>query len=411
MSIKNQLFSKNEWSIFAAKQRSRLEEEISALNGDRVLNTSILDLSNYFAEKYQIEVPTLQKDQIVVDQREAQIDVSADRARYVNERGRPFLVTGTVVEVSVPFEGEGDCFDTQPSTFTFNPPYGEVEGQTLVFHIEGVGLTIDQVRSQIQQTLNDITQNLRFLRVDADRFNSNLFSFAHAQVAQRRRKVFTDRNLVSGLGYKVKERTDGPQLDLAPETRRPLVPVLPPAGTLPYKPEPVLAARDFARILEIIQKAARLLLFSPSLLSVSDDELLRSHFLVQLNSHFESSGRTETFGFEGNSDIFIRADGKNIFIAACAFWRGPEMLTKMLDRILDQGSWRDTKAAIMLFHRDDDFNAMVEALRENIKNHSNFKRELPQLSDTAFPYIFAHHQDRNREMLLTILTFDIPEPG
>jgi hypothetical protein len=53
---------------------------------------------------------------------------------------------------------------------------------------------------------------------------------------------------------------------------------------------------------------------------------------------------------------------------------------------------------------------MLESMRATVNRHSNFKRELPQLSETAFPYIFAHHEDSNREMLLTVLAFDISTP-
>jgi hypothetical protein len=408
MAIKNHLFSKNEWPIFAAYQRSRLEEEIDSMDGDRLLNTSILDLSNYLADKYKITVPLLQKERIVVDQREAQIDVSSERARYGNERGRPFLVTGTVVEVSVPFEGSGECFEAQPTTFTFSPPSGYVEGDSLIFHIEGVGLTIDQVRSRIQQTLSDITQNLNFLRGDADRFNGNLYSYAHSLIAQRRRKLFTDRNLVSGLGYKLRERTDEAVPDVVPETKRQLAPILPPAGTTPYKPEPVLAAKDFARILDTMQKTARLLSYSPTLLSTMDEASLRSHFLAQLNAHFEAKNPGESFTFEGKSDILIRVEGKNIFTAACILWAGPTKLIESIEQFLNYGNWRDTKAALIIYNRENSFVSMIESLRETIKSHSNVKRELPQLSETVFPYIFAHRGDRNREMLLTVLAFDNP---
>jgi hypothetical protein len=50
---------------------------------------------------------------------------------------------------------------------------------------------------------------------------------------------------------------------------------------------------------------------------------------------------------------------------------------------------------------------MLESMRATINSHSNFKLELPQLSETAYPYVFAHHGDRNREMLLTVLAFDL----
>jgi hypothetical protein len=36
---------------------------------------------------------------------------------------------------------------------------------------------------------------------------------------------------------------------------------------------------------------------------------------VQLNRHFEGAATGETFNHRGKTDILIRVDGKNIFIA------------------------------------------------------------------------------------------------
>ena len=47
------------------------------------------------------------------------------------------------------------------------------------------------------------------------------------------------------------------------------------------------------------------------------EEDLRSQFLVQLNGVFKGQASGETFNFQGKTDILIRVDGKNVFIAEC----------------------------------------------------------------------------------------------
>ena len=49
---------------------------------------------------------------------------------------------------------------------------------------------------------------------------------------------------------------------------------------------------------------------SPSAFSTMDEESLRSHFLVQLNGHYEGQATGETFNYEGKTDILIRSEGK-----------------------------------------------------------------------------------------------------
>lgn len=411
MSTRNHLFSQNEWSMVAAQQRSRLEDELGSFDGDRLLNTSINDLCTYFVEKYTVTVPTLHTNQIVAEQREAQIEIGIDRNRYLQERGRSFLSTGTLVEFSVPFDGDPECFSIQPTTFTFNAPRGDVYGNTLILHVEGVNLVTDTVRNQVHQSLADIAQNLKYLQSDAGRFNGNLYSYAHALIEQRRKKLLTDRNLVSALGYKLKERASDDNAESPPYEREKLYLLPPEASTLPYKPEPLLLTKDYARIIEVFQRSAHQLSFSPLAISTMNEAALRAYCLIQLNAQFEGKGTGEIFTFESESDIRIFIDGKNIFIAECKLWQDAQGFTDGLQHLLSYPCWRDTKAAYILVNRADNFLQVIEAIREAAIAHSNFKRQLPQLSETAYPYVFAHNDDRNREMLLTILAVDatIPE--
>jgi hypothetical protein len=325
---------------------------------------------------------------------------------------------GTRVEVTLPFEGDAACFDSQPTTLAFNPPRGEVDGKTLIFHVEGVGLLPEQVRAQIQQTLADITQNLKHLRIDTERFNGNLYSYSHALIAQRRRKLLTDRNLVAALGYKLKTRDDSPLPEVAP-TPRPLALQPPTASTLPYQPEPILAAKEYAYILETLQQSASMLAHSPSLFATFSEETLRGHILIHLNARFASESDGEAFAHEGSSTIALQVESRDIFMAECKVWSSPFALVATLNHLLMRGSWRDAKAAILLFYRPESgigsFAATLATVEETVKNHSNFKRELLQLSESGFTYVFAQnhlgHSDPNREMLLTVLAFELAVAG
>jgi hypothetical protein len=147
---------------------------------------------------------------------------------------------------------------------------------------------------------------------------------------------------------------------------------------------------------------------SPSAFVSMDEESLRSHFLVQLNGHYEGQATGETFNYEGKTDILIRSDGKNIFVAECKFWGGSKKLTDTLDQLLSYSCWRDTKVAVIVFNRNKDFSKVLETIRETAKGHPRCKRDLGPQSETSFRYVFSHKDDANREMILTVLAFDIP---
>lgn len=403
------LFSKIDWFSTDRYQRAALEEEVSVLDGNRLLNTSVDDLCAYFVEKYQIDIPVLNRNEIEVDQREAQIDVSQDPMRAIIDRSGPVYILGTEIEVSVPFTGEAEGFTIQPTTYSLNPPRGTIRDRALILSITGIDLESSSVRQEIDSRLDRIESYLCSLRGSAKRLNSELDSIARQCIEQRREKLLADQYLVASLGFKLKQRNNSTKTYIAPEVRRKITPKLPPASSLPYKPEPVLDEADYKHILEVVENMAQVMERSPSAFSAMDEESLRSHFLVQLNGHYEGQATGETFNYEGKTDILIRSDGKNIFIAECKYWGGPKKLTETINQLLGYSSWRDTKVAVIVFNQNKDFTNVLETIKLTANEHPNCKRKLDSPSETSFCFTFSHRDDANRELTLTIVAFDVPK--
>jgi hypothetical protein len=403
------LFNQMDWHSVEEHQKRSIQSEIDGIDGNRLLNTSVDDLCDYFEQKYRIDIPVLQEDRIVADQRETQIDVSQDQMRHIRDRSRPFHVPGTVVEITVPFIGDAETFKIQPTTYTSAPPRGDVRNNSLVLNLSGTNLDPQQVRSQIDRTLGDVKQYLGWLRTSADGFNRQIRQLAHERIEWRRNKLLADRNLVAGLGFQLKELSDASKTFTAPEVRRRIMPTMPSASTAPYQPEPILSTDDYEHILTVLTNMALVMERSPSAFVAIDEEALRSHFLVQLNGHYEGQATGETFNYEGKTDILIRATGKNIFIAECKYWSGPKNLSDTIDQLLGYTSWRDTKTAIIIFNRNKNFSQVLDAIPGAVRTHPNFKKELNQSGESQFGYILAHRDDPNREMILTVLAFDVPQ--
>lgn len=405
----NYLFSKVDWFSVKEHKKNEMFEEIKNYNGNKLLNTPLDDLAEYFKKKYWIDVPILHEDKIVADQREVQIDVSHDPMRFISDRSRSFYIPGTEIEIVIPFEGDAEAFNIQPSTYTLSPPNAEIKGDTIIVRIQGVDLTTERVKSQIDRIISDIKSYLENLRRDVKQFNDSLFSLARSVIEQRRKKLLKDQSLVAGLGFPLKERADANKTYVAPEVRRKIIPSPPVASSDPYKPEPVLDMEHYEHILNVIENMALVMERSPSAFIDMDEESLRTHFLVQLNGHFEGSATGETFNYMGKTDILIRVDGKNIFVAECKFWGGPKKLTETIDQILSYSSWRDTKVAVIMFNKNKNFSAVLGAIPPTIEKHSNYKRSISQVSETRFRYVMSHRNDPSREILLTVLAFDVPK--
>lgn len=402
------LFSKYDWFAVRDHQKKQLADEIAEMNGDRLLNTSVDDLCDYFEEKYRINVPSLIRTQIVADQRESQIDVSGDRLRVIRDRNRPFYISGTEIEITVPFEGDTEAFNIQPTSFTSSPPMADVKDNILIIRVQGTELKGEEVRKEIDRTLSEVEKYLETLRNNAKELNDQLRDMARSAIERRSKKLLADQDLVASIGFPLRAREDSPKTYVSPEVRRKITPTMPAASTGPYRPEPALSGDDYEHIIAVIQNMAQVMERSPSAFATIDEESLRSHFLVQLNGQYEGQATGETFNYEGKTDILIRADGKNIFIAECKYWGGPKKLTETIDQLLGYSSWRDTKVAVIIFNRNKNLSNVLDAIPETVEAHPCFKRSLGQVSETDSRYIFSNRDDPNREMVLSVIAFDVP---
>lgn len=319
MSKEGYLFTGPNWHSVDRHQRQQMSAEIERVDADRILNTSVEDLAAYFAEKFKIEVPTLDEDNLVVDQREKQIDVSGDPMRLFMDRSQPFYVTGTEIVVEIPFSGEAEAFKIQPNPFNLNPPRASIRDLFVSFSIVGTNLNPAQVRNEISRRVSEIQSYLSNLRSNTSGLNDQLVGEARTAIEERRSKLLASRGLVASLGFKMKERHDAPKTFVAPEVRRKIAPVMPPPSSTPFTPEPVLAMADYEHILSVMDGMTYVMELSPSAFHTVDEEALRSHFLVQLNGHYQGQASGETFNYQGKTDILIRSEGRNIFIASASF--------------------------------------------------------------------------------------------
>jgi hypothetical protein len=129
---------------------------------------------------------------------------------------------------------------------------------------------------------------------------------------------------------------------------------------------------------------------------------------LYINGQYEGQATGETFNFQGKTDILIRVDGQNIFVAECKYWRGRKSYVETIDQILSYLSWRDTKAAIVIFNRNKGFSNVLSEIKSATKDHGLYKFGPTADSDTRFRYIFGQQSDPSREIKLTILAFDVP---
>ncbi|MBW2066928.1 MAG: hypothetical protein JRJ03_18620 [Deltaproteobacteria bacterium] len=384
--------------------------EIESYDTDYILNVSIEDLCDYLEEKHIINPLIIRGDNVYIkNQGEVDVDVSYDHRRAISDRSRPFYLKGTSVTFAIPFEGDRDLLFCQPSSFTLSPPRGQVTNNEILITYEEVDPDPAKTRAAFEKTVGEIERYAENVNKDIRPFNDGLRNKTKQKIEQRKEKILRDKGFVQSLGYPIKEAPDMPKTYEAPKVRRKITIQKPTATTTPFVPEPTLEMKNYEAILKVVSNMVLVMERSPRAFKDMEEEDLRQHFLVQLNGQFQGEATGETFNFEGKTDILIRYEGKNIFIAECMFWSGEKSLLDKINQLLGYTSWRDTKTALLVFNRNVEFSKVLAQIPEATRKHPNYKRQLEYNSESGFRFILHHKNDKNREIILTVLAFDVPK--
>ena len=383
-------------------QRQSIEAEVNSLDPNRLLNTAPDDLVQYFVEKNHVEAPTLLLDQWTVESREG--------SQKERDYGREITVTVQQLVVRIPYEGDGQLFQARPSTYTSMFPRGRYDENALTLVVNaGSESNPESARATIDREVRSVQEYLSWVRQNVEAHNAQLSRIVEALIERRRVQILAQQGIVSALGIPLRERADAPKTYIVPAVRKKVMPTLPPASIAPFKPEPALAMEHYEHILGVMQNMTNVMERSPSAFARMDEESLRDHYLVQLNGHYQGSATGETFNASGKTDILIREQDKNIFIAECKFWRGAKGYADTIDQLLGYSSWRDTKTAIIVFNRNRDTSKVLDEIKKMTEAHPHYKRTLPWSHESGFRFVMHHPTDNNRELIITVLVFDIPE--
>lgn len=386
-----------------------MQKEVEGLDENRLLNTPPEDLKRYLVEKHGITPITLLRDQWYADYQDAPVDVRHDRMRGIHDRSRPAMVAGERVEVHIPFEGESELFYAKANTFTLNPPRADIEGNELILRYDTPSDQPRDIRALVDQALQQVEQHLQWQRGMIDAHNNSLPAAAEQAIHQRRERLLAQSQRAEALGIPIKRRADAPKTYALPTVKRKAVPTLPPATTAQFKPEPALAMELYEHILKVVQDMALVMERSPDAFKAMNEEALRTHFLVPLNGQFEGKATAETFNMGGKTDILLREGDRNVFIAECKFWKGPKAFGEAIDQLLGYATWRDGKTAILVFNRGTDTSTVLTGIDTTAKAHANFKRAVTWPHESGYRYTFHANGDKNRELILTVLVFHVPQ--
>lgn len=403
------LFSRGNLYTDLEQRKLSLRNEVEKLESNYLLNVSEGDFCKHLVDKYLLESPIIHGDKkSICDQSEVDIDVSQSPTYRLLSDGQPIYKKVLQITIAIPFSGDAELFNYSPSTSVLLDLKGGIVGSELHLIYQSRNNDGEELRRRYEHDIDGIRRNLDCMAREIEIFNKSLEDLVKKIVSERKQKLLNDQHLVSSLGIPIKRRSDLPQTYTVPIFRKKPKIERPNVTTASFKPEPSLATEEYENILKIINNMALVMERSPRTFSKLSEEEIRDHFLMHLNGHYEGQATGETFNCSGKTDILIRVEGRNIFIAECKFWRGEKEFLETIDQLLGYTSWRDTKTAILLFNRNKEFSAVLQKIPDAIRPHSCFISGYGATEETMFRYIFHQPGDINRRLVLTVMAFDIP---
>lgn len=405
---KQALFRRHHLSDVLRRRQEQALNELDALDYDRLLGMVPEDLVDYLVEKYGCEPLSVDESAVEANVVDTVRDVRSEPGRDIRDMSRPVYVPATVVEFHIPFSGSSQLLECQASHHALNSPSAVIGNGEMTVSVDASGQDAESARSAFARVFASIREHIGWTNTDVAKHNEQLRHVVTARVEARRKKLLSDRGLEASLGFPIRTRDGASSIAQLPLKRKRIAVSAPPAVKGAFHPEPTLRHEDYEDILRIMMNMVDVMERSPRAFRTMGEEDLRQHFLVQLNGQYEGDASGETFNSEGKTDILIRRDAGNVFVAECKFWRGPKEFTAAVDQLLDYVTWRDTKTALLVFNRNKNMTAVLEKVKLALAAHRRFKRFESYAAETGFRCRLAHKNDSAREIVLTVLVFDVP---
>ncbi len=388
--------------------------KVDQIQKDQLLATPEDDLVQHICDGMEIEPITLHEASAEMEQHETKIDVSGNRERNPFRDRGPIYVAGIRVVVSIPYMGDPMLWKLRPNSWQSVFPRANVShpSHNAVGHIDIVmQQPTDEPQERIKQRLERELETIRFYlksqKTQIEQFNATLPGRIRQAVQARKERVKVHEGVVDLLGIPLKKRDDVPSIQPISITRK-LIRPLPPPPKSGYKPEPGITDEDYEHMLSVIRHEGRTFEATPKTYAVHDEEELRDIMLAHLNGHYQGGATGETFRRSGKTDIRIEDNNRAAFVAECKVWRGAKELADAIDQLLSYLTWRDCKAAIVIFNKNNaKFTEILSKIPEVLRSHPKFKKDLGQKTEGEWRFVMTSLEDDLRQVIVNVFAFNI----
>jgi hypothetical protein len=281
----------------------------------------------------------------------------------------------------------------------------------LLFEVFEFEFTGDVLKQRQDAELDYLREYMPAVVSAVESYNKSLPRRALQLIRQRREKLLAKAELLARLGTPVAARSAPPAtVVVAPPVRRRTVPMSMVESVVGRVPDPTLDESIYKQILGVLYTQARAMELTPGAFADRDEEAIRDHLLGGLALGFEGTVTGETFNKSGKSDILLRRENKNLFVAECKIWKGEAAYLAAITQLLGYLTWRDSKSAVLLFVRNRDLVRVRTTLSTATPKHPDFDAVIDAETDGIVRYRFRLPDTDGVMVHVAVLMFHLPRP-
>lgn len=414
MGREDYLFCEGDLDATLRAHQSSIGVKVDTIPHDQFMSAQVEDVVEYILSEMVVEPLVIYEERAEMEQRETKIDVSSWRDRNpFGDRG-PIHVAGVSVSISIPFTGDSSLWKLKPNHWQSVFPRAHVasgSGQTNGHILIDLAQPADEAQEQFKQRLDEELKTIRFYvqsqKQQVDSFNAGLRGQILTVVNARRERLKKHDGLKDVLGIPLKRKDGVPAIEPV-KIERKLVRSLPPPPKSGYKPEPGITDGDYSHILSVIRHEGRTFESAPKTFAVHEEEALRDILLAHLNGHYQGDATGETFRRSGKTDIRIEDENRAAFVAECKVWKGQKELSQAIDQLLGYLTWRDCKAAIIIFNKHNaKFSGILETIPTVFAAHRLYKRRIEVKEVGEWQFDMTSLEDEGRQVRVHVFAFNL----
>jgi len=401
------IFFEKDLSQYLEGLRNEIKAAVLSETAEYLLNVDEEEYAQHLISRYKIEPLQIHFDDKHVTSREEQIPAERfPRVSFFVERGKTY--PKQVIRYHIPYEGTEDLLYCKPNPSILNTHQVELEGGCICFDVIDFYGEPDRIKGDAEYVLKIIRGQSDNVAKNVEAYNQQFPGLIRQEITKRKEQLVKQIDVATSLGVPVRKSEHVPETFRIPEVRHKVMPK-PSVNEGVGKPEPSIGDDIYQAILQVIHETGKVFERLPSTYADKDEEALRDHLILQLEPRFEGSTTGETFNKSGKTDILIRHEKSNVFVAECQWWDGSKKHIDKIDQLLSYLTWRDSKTAIICFVDRKDFSKVLKQIVETTQQHSCHVQYTGRSDETWHNFVFHLPGDTDRKMKVAVLAFHLPK--